>query len=106
MIIIYIHISIISRCVDTVLETSAITTATNEAYGEVKLEERNERYELMDIISPPPSSAKVEEMYEVPPFPSAASQHLPSLPSPSAVAQAEEEEETVYDVIAGDTGDQ
>ena len=109
---------------DTVVEKSAITTATNEAYGKVKLEEKDDGYELMDISSPPPpssSSAKLEEMYEVPSSTSAVSQPLPSLPPPSsavsqplpslpppssAVAQSEEEEEAVYDVIPGDTGHQ
>ena len=92
------------------MEKSAITTAANEAYGKVKLEEKDDGYELMDISLPPPpsSSAKLEEMYEVPSSPSAVSQPLPSLPPPSsAVAQSEEEEEeTVYDVIPGDTGHQ
>ena len=78
----------------------AITTAINQAYGKVTRAERDE-CELMDI----PSSAKVEEMYEMPSFPplpsSAVSQPLPSLPPSSAVAQSEEEE-TVYDVIPGD----
>ena len=89
---------------------SAITTATNEAYGKVKGAERDDGYELTDISSPPPppsSSAKLEEMYEVPSSPSAVSQPLPSLPPPSStVAQSEEEEETLYDVIPGDTGHQ
>ena len=91
---------------DTVVGRSVITTATNEAYGKVKGTERDDGYELTDISSPrpPPSSAKLEEMYEVPSSPSAVSQPLPSLPPPSsAVAQSEEEEETVYDVIPGDT---
>ena len=89
---------------------SAITTATNEAYGKVKGAERDDGYELTDFSSPPPppsSSTKLEEMYEVPSSPSAVSQPLPSLPPPSsAVVQSEEEEETVYDVIPGDTGHQ
>ena len=88
---------------------SAITTASNEAYGKVKGAERDDGYELTDVSSSPPPSflAKLEEMYEVPSSPSAVSQPLPSLPPPSsAVAQSEEEEETVYDVIPGDTGHQ
>ena len=90
---------------------SAITTATNEAYGKVKGTERDDGYELTDFSPPPPPSsslAKLEEMYEVPSSPSAVSQPLPSPPPPSsAVAQSEEEEEeTVYDVIPGDTGHQ
>ena len=86
---------------------SAITIATNEVYGKVTGAERDEGYELMDISSPlPSSSAKLEEMYEVPsspppPPPSAVSQPLPSLPPFSALAQSEEEE-IVYDVIPGD----
>ena len=92
------------------MEKSAITTATNEAYGKVKGAERDDGYELINISSPPPpssSSTKLEEMHEVPSSPSALSQPLPSLPPPSsAVAQFEEEEETVYDVIPGDTGHQ
>ena len=91
------------------MEKSAITTATNEAYGKVKLEEKDDGYELTDIFSPPPSSSstKLEEMYEMPSSPSAVSQPLPSLPPPSsAVAQSEEEEESVYDVIPEDTGHQ
>ena len=86
---------------------SAITTATNEAYGKVKGTNIDEEYELLDISSPPPSSslAKLEEMYEVPsscpPLPSAVGQPLPSLPLSSTVVQSEEEE-TVYDVIPGD----
>ena len=89
--------------------SSAITTASNEAYGKVKGAQRDDGYELTDFSSPPPpsSSTKLEEMYEVPSSPSAVSQPLPSLPPPSsAVAQSEEEEETVYDVIPGDTGHQ
>ena len=99
---------IILRNVDTVVEKSAITTANNKAYGKVKVEEKNEGYELTDFSSSPPSSsAKLEEMYELPSSSSAVSQPLPSLPPPSsAVAQSEEEEETVYDVIPGDTGHQ
>ena len=89
---------------------SAITTATNEAYGKVKIEERDDGYELTDFSSPPPppssSSAKLEEMYEMPSFLSAVSQPLPSLPSPSSAVAQSEEEETVYDVIPGDTGHQ
>ena len=88
---------------------SAITTATNEAYGKVKGTERDDGYELTDFSSSPPPCflAKLEKMYEVPSSPSAVSQPLPSLPPPSsAVAQSEEEEETVYDVIPGDTGHQ
>ena len=95
---------------DPVVEKSAITTATNEAYGKVKLGENDNGYELTDISSPTPASsslAKQEEMYEMPTSPSAISQPLPSLPPPSsAVAQSEEEEETLYDVIPGDTGHQ
>ena len=92
------------------MKKSAITTATNEAYGKVKLEEKDGGYELTDISSSspaPPSSfsAKLEEMYEVPSSPSAVSQPLPSLPPPSS-AVAQSEKETVYAVIPGDTGHQ
>ena len=65
--------------------------------------ERDDGYELTDFSSPPSfSSAKLEEMYEVPSSPSAVSQPLPSLPPPSSVVAQSEEEEIVYDVIPGD----
>ena len=89
------------------MEKSTITTATNEAYRKVTEAERDDGYELMDFSQSPSSSSKLEEMYEVPSSPSAASHPLSSLPPPSsAVVQSEEEKETVCDVITGDSGDQ
>ena len=79
-----------------------IQTSTNEAYGKVVGGEMNEGYELPDVQNkddPPPGPAKLEEMYEVPLFPAAPSQPLPTIPS-SLTAGAEED--TVYDVIPGD----
>ena len=78
-----------------------IPTSTNEAYSKVVGGERNEGYELLDVQNkenPPPGPAKLEEMYEVPLFPAAPSQPLPTIPS-SLTAGAEED--TVYDVIPG-----
>ena len=80
-----------------------IPTSTNEAYGKVVVgRERNEKYELVDVPNkehPPPTPAATEEAYEVPLFPAAPSQPLPTIPS-SLTAGAEED--TVYDVIPGD----
>ena len=83
-------------------EVFEISTSTNEAYGKVVGGERNEKYELLDVqnkVNPPPGPVKLEEMYEVPLFPAAPSQPLPTIPS-SLTAGAEED--TVYDVIPGD----
>ena len=76
---------------------SGIHTSTNEAYGKVGGGEREEGYELVEISHrEPPPPARLEEMYEVPIFPS---QPLPTIPLPST---AETEENTaVYDVIPG-----
>ena len=79
-----------------------IQTSTNEAYGKVVGRDRNEGYEQLDVENkenPPALPAKLEEMYEVPLFPAAPSQPLPTIPS-SLTAGAEED--TVYDVIPGD----
>ena len=79
-----------------------IPTSTNEAYGTVVGGERNEKYEQLDVQNKensPAIPAKLEEMYEVPLFPAAPSQPLPTIPS-SLTAGAEED--TVYDVIPGD----
>ena len=84
------------------MEVFGIPTSTNEAYGKVVGGERNETHEQLDVqkkeISPA-IPAKLEEMYEVPLFPAAPSQPLPTIPS-SLTAGAEED--TVYDVIPGD----
>ena len=84
-------------------EVFGIPTSTNEAYGKVVGGEMNEGYELSDVQNkddPPPGPVKLEEkMYEVPLFPAAPSQPLPTIPS-SLTAGAEED--TVYDVIPGD----
>ena len=79
-----------------------ISTSTNEAYGKVVGGERNEGYELVNVPNeehPPTTPAETEEIYEVPLYPAAPSQPLPTIPS-SLTAGAEED--TVYDVIPGD----
>ena len=76
-----------------------IPTSTNEAYGKVVGGERNEGYELPDVQNkehPPPTPIAT---WEIPLFPAAPSQPLPTIPS-SLTAGAEED--TVYDVIPGD----
>ena len=78
-----------------------ISTSTNEAYGKVVGEEREEGYEMVEISHrepPPPPPAKLEGMYEVPLSPAPPSQPLPTIP-PTAGA---EENTAVYDVIPGD----
>ena len=84
------------------MEVFGIPTSANVAYGKVVGGERNEKYELVDVPNkkhPPPTPAGTEEMYEVPLFPAAPSQPLPTITS-SLTAGAEED--TVYDVIPGD----
>ena len=83
-------------------EVFGIQTSMNEAYSKVVGGEMNEGYELPDVQNkerPPPTPAATQEMYEVPLFPAAPSQPLPTIPS-SLTAGAEED--TVYDVIPGD----
>ena len=81
-------------------EVFGISTSPNEAYGKVVSGERNEKYELLDVQNKdnPPAIPAKQEMYEVPLFPAAPSQPLPTIPS-SLTAGAEED--TVYDVIPG-----
>ena len=65
--------------------------------------QRNDRYELTNISFPPlqPQPNWRRRIYEV------SCCQLVSAPSPSSMTQCEEEEEeTAYGVITGETGDQ